>query len=135
MFRLLQVQDAGHVHPGPPWDRCVSRYVTLRSHAICTGDAFHHARLRGSCARFHSYISKVFTQLLYWKNDITIDTTIMDRNMIYQAYQSYRRKRKACCCVLHSSSTRTVFSLVRLSLSLSQNTPKTEQLSLACTCL
>lgn len=58
MFRLLQVQDAGNVHPGPSWHRRVPGYVTLRSYAIRTGDTFHDARLRGSYARSFLYAEK-----------------------------------------------------------------------------
>lgn len=60
-----------------------------------------------AAAQDHSYIKSIYTTTIL-ENDITIDMT-MDRNMIYQAYQSYRRKQKACCCVLYSSSTQTVF--------------------------
>jgi len=64
MFRLLQIQDAGHIHSGPPWHCRVSGYVTMRSHTVRTGDAFHDARLRGSCARSFLYTESIYIAVL-----------------------------------------------------------------------
>lgn len=76
MFRLLQIQDAGHIHSGPSRHRRVSRYVTLRSYAICTGDAFHDARLRDSCTRSFLYTRKYLHNCYIQGNGIVrIDTT------------------------------------------------------------
>jgi len=64
MFRLLQIQDAGHIHSGPPWHCRVSGYVTLRSHTVRTGDAFHDARLRSSYTRSFLYIENIYLAVL-----------------------------------------------------------------------